>query len=392
MKREEFENHLLNDIIPFWDKMVDREEGGFYGRCDSKGNIDKTADKGVILMNRILWFYSNAYIVTGIEKMLELARHQFGYVQECCYDHDFGGVFWSTTYDGHPKDTTKHTYNQAFAIYALSTYYEASGDENALNLAYEVFDDIEEHCCDDDGYLEAFDRHFVPVDNEKLSENGVEAKRTMNTLLHLLEAYTVLYQADRDIRVKRRLETIFDIFRSKIYNFEAGYNNVFFDMEYNSLIDLQSYGHDVECSWLLERALEAIGDEEVCNWVSDIAIAEAERTYEDAWDSEYGCLYNERENEKVDRKRVWWVQAEAIVGFYNAYQKTGEEKFQKASEAVWNYVQKYIIDRNSGEWWEDTPESNIVDDTQEMVHPWKGPYHHGRMCMEMMKRLESQEQ
>lgn len=391
MKREEFADHLLNDLIPFWNKMVDKEEGGFYGSCDAEGNIDKNADKGVILMSRILWFYSNAYIVTKNREFLDMARHQYGYIEECCYDHDFGGVFWSTTYDGKPADTIKHTYNQAFAIYATSTYFMASGDTNALDLAYELFDDIEEHCCDENGYLEAFDRRFVEIDNEKLSEHGVEAKRTTNTLLHVLEAYTVLYQVDQDIRVKRRLEEILSIFKSKIYNESNKHNDAFFDVDYNPLIDLQSYGHDVECSWLMARALEAIGDEAVCKWVEEIELAEVEQTYKDAYDEENGCLYNERINHDIDKKRVWWVQAEAIVAFYNAYQKTKDEKYLKASEAIWEFVKEKIIDKNSGEWWEDTSADNKVDNTQMMVHPWKGPYHHGRMCMEMMQRMEIKE-
>lgn len=391
MKREEFASHLTENIIPFWNKMIDRQEGGFYGRCDSKGQIDYTADKGVILMNRILWFYSNAYILTGREELLEIARHQYGYVEECCYDHDFGGVYWSTTYDGKPADTTKHTYNQAFAIYALSTYYMASGDENSLNLAYEVFDDIEEHCCDDDGYLEAFDRHFVPVGNDKLSENGVEAGRTMNTLLHILEAYTVLYKADKDVRVRKRLDTILTIFEEKIYNPDKQYNEVFFDMDYNTLIDLQSYGHDIECSWLLDRALDVLGADEKYSHMYKLTLDEADKAYGDAFDQEYGCFYNEREGGKVDKKRVWWVQAESIIGLYNAYKKSNDEKYLNASEAVWNYVKNNIISEETGEWWEDIRDDNSVDTTQEMAHPWKGPYHNGRMCMEMMVRMESQE-
>ena len=239
MRREQFLDHLTHNLIPFWNQLEDDAFGGFYGFMDKDLKVDPQADKGVILNSRILWFYSAAYRLLGEEDLRAKAEHAFRFLKEYCYDKRRGGVYWSVGYDGKPVDTTKHTYNQAFAIYALAEYYMATGDGDGLLLAYDLYRIIEEKCRDAAGYLEAFRVDFTPDDNnEKLSENGVMAGRTMNTLLHVLEAYTNLYQADHYEPVAGKLKEIIDLFETKVYDREKGRLQVFFDLEYHSLIDL----------------------------------------------------------------------------------------------------------------------------------------------------------
>ena len=255
--RGEVKTELLTHIIPFWRALRDDTYGGYYGWLSYDLALDQKAEKGCILNSRITWFFSNAYTAyrkglfteedcnsagyTG-EALLEEAKHGYAFLKEHCIDQEYGGIYWSLNYDGTPFDTTKHTYNQAFSIYALSSYYEASHDEEALALAKRLFSLIEEKCTDGIGYLEAFTREFHPESNEKLSENGVLADKTMNTLLHVFEAYTELYRVSRDETVGERLRWIMDVFAEKVYNPAKRRQEVFFDAGYHTILDLHSYG------------------------------------------------------------------------------------------------------------------------------------------------------
>ncbi len=312
MKETLFYNHLCNDLIPFWNKMKDEENGGFYGYADEHGTADRQSVKGTILNSRILWFYSASYQLLKREELLIMADHAYRFLAEHCFDSRYGGVFWSVNADGSPHEDIKHTYNQAFAIYALSVYYQASGKKEALNLAYTLYRTIEEKCRDKEGYLEAFDRDFSPVSNEKLSENGVIADRTMNTLLHVLECYTELYRADRFSRVGNSIREILQIFKSKIYNPDKKICEVFFDKNYKSIIRLESYGHDIETSWLIDRACDVLGDAGCLEEMLPVINGLAEGAYRNGIDPVSHAMNNECENGTINRKKVWWVQAECV--------------------------------------------------------------------------------
>ncbi len=254
---DEIETHLREKLVPFWEKLKDTEYGGYYGYMGYNLAVDKHYEKGCILNSRILWFFSNAYMLLGEEHLKDAAVHAYKFFKDYCMDYDNGGVYWSVTYDGKILDDTKHTYNQAFAIYALSSCYDAVKDEEALKTAKGLFNLIETKCTDKYGYLEAFSRTFEPASNDKLSENGVMADKTMNTLLHVFEAYTELYRVCHDENVAERLRFMLGIFKNNVYNEGLGRQEVFFDSRYKPLIDLYSYGHDIETAWLLDRGLEA---------------------------------------------------------------------------------------------------------------------------------------
>lgn len=388
MERKAFEEHLVKNIIPFWNKLVDKENGGFYGYADADGIPGKDAVKGCILNSRILWFYSVAYHLLKKQQLLEHAEHAFLFLQNAFFDSRYGGVYWSVQADGTPEDTTKHTYNQAFAIYALSEYYIASGKKEALDLAYSLYRTIEEKCRDAEGYFEAFDRAFMPVSNEKLSENGVMAERTMNTLLHVMEAYTELYRADGFFEVGDSVREILRIFKSRVYDADKEICRVFFDKDYNSLISLESYGHDIEASWLIQRACDVLGDKAYYEEMLPVIKGLADGAYRNGIDTVNCAMNNESENGVVSAKKVWWVQAEAATGFYNAYQLQPEKtNYLGMSEKIWEYIRNYVIDKKTGEWIETIEPDNTVKAGQALVHPWKCPYHNGRMCIEMMQRL-----
>ena len=383
----EIKEHLVNDLIPFWQGLKDEENGGFYGYLSYDLKLDKKAVKGCILNSRILWFFSNAYMVLGDPSLLESAAHAYQFLKEHCVDDKFGGVFWSLTYDGKPEDTTKHTYNQAFSIYALASYYDASKNPEALEIAWKLYDLVESKCKDEYGYLEAFTRSFEPEENDKLSENGVIAEKTMNTLLHVFEAYTELYRVTKEEKVASQIRFMMDIIKNKVFNKEIGRQEVFFDKTWNTLIDLYSYGHDIETAWLVDRGLEVLGDEAYTNMLSPITKIITENIYNRAYIDH--SLVNESENGVVDTTRVWWVQAEAVVGFLNGYQKQGDRKFLDASVDIWNYIKKYFIDkRNGSEWFWSVKEDHRPDE-KPIVEPWKCPYHNGRMCFEVLRRMKN---
>ena len=383
---EEVKDHLLNTIIPFWKNLRDDEYGGYYGWLGYDLKLDKKAVKGCILNSRITWFFANAYTLLKDESLLEEAKHGFQFMKDHCFDRENGGIFWSINYDGTPEDTTKHTYNQAFCIYALSSYYEASGDKEALKMAKDLFHIIEEKCTDEVGYLEAFDKEFHLIENDKLSENGVIADKTMNTLLHVFEAYTELYRVDKDPEVKARLEWILDTIADKIYNPALHRQEVFFDKNYNSILDLHSYGHDIETAWLLNRGIDILDEEAYKAKINPIIDDLTEQIYQIAFDGR--SLANECEKGVVNTHRIWWVQAEAVIGFINGYQRhTDRKDYLNAAKAEWKFITDYMIDKREGsEWFWETDENGKPYPDRPIVEPWKCPYHNGRMCMEVIRR------
>lgn len=391
--------HLLNDIVPFWLSMQDSRCGGFYGLRNCDGFVEAESDKGSILNSRILWFFSNCCTLynTDLINDIDLAETGYSYhdlKQAACsayeflknsfWDRDFGGLYWSVSRDGKVSDPTKHTYGQAFAIYGLAAYYEVTRDPEARALAFKLFDLIEDKMKDQGGYLESFDRSFNPEINDKLSENGVIADRTMNTLLHVMEAYTELYRVTGDENVRASLEQILKIHIEHIWDEKLERQKVFMDRDYNSIIDLYSYGHDVETSWLLDRTLEVLDDPQITAGYGDITHRMLKHVWHDAYD---GSMANECENGIVDHRRVWWVQAETVIGFVNEYMKTDDEAALNNAVRTWEFIDKYIVMKTYPfEWYSEVDRSGNPDTMLPVADEWKCPYHNGRMCMEIIRR------
>lgn len=383
--KEECRTELTERIIPFWNKLRDDENGGFYGFMNNDLEVDKKAPKGVILNSRILWFYSSAYEVLKDKQLLDNAEHAYKFLRDCCVDRKNGGVYWMMTFDGKVEDGMKHTYNQAFAIYALSAYYKVSGNKEALELAFELFRTVEEKCTDDIAYMEAFSAEWQLIPNDALSENGLMADKTMNTVLHLIEAYTVLYDVSGSKEVKDRVLFLLDISEKKIFDSKNDKLLVFFDREFNVIGDIHSYGHDIEASWLIDRACRTIADKSIEGKWRSIDLRIAENIYKIAY--EKGAVNNERENDKIDKRRVWWVQAESVVGFVNAYQQSNDKKYLEAAETILKWIKTRQVDsRKNSEWWGEVDFEGNPMQTVDMVNPWKCPYHNGRMCIEILNR------
>ena len=391
---QEIQKELKEHIIPFWKGLRDDEYGGYYGLLDYDLNLDKRAEKGAILNSRILWFFSRAFNELKDISLLEEADHAYRFMTDKLLGDRTKGICWSVTYDGKVLDSTRHTYNQAFAIYALSEYYKASAEPEALHLAHMLFFLIEEMCRDNDGYLEAFDEDFNILPNDKLSENGVMADRTMNTALHVLEAYTLLYEVTDEPAIKKcigtKLAELLLIVKNRIYNRKKRRQEVFFDINYNSLLDLHSYGHDIEASWLIDLAVDTLDGEFLkqrdIDEIRSMTLEMVENTYKKAMVC--GSFINECEAGKKDKTRIWWVQSEAMVGFTNGYLRSGNAEYLQAARSIWEYTKNHLIDKREGsEWFWQVDESGNPG-KRPIVEPWKCPYHNGRMCFEMMNRLQ----
>lgn len=389
--KDEIYAELTGHIIPFWNSLRDDVFGGFTGYMDSDLNIDAKGEKGVILHSRILWFYSNAYMALKDPALLDNARHAYEFLCSRCVDKKYGGVFWSLYYNGTVKDNFKHTYCQAFFIYALSSYYRASGDKSALKLAYEVSDLVEKYATDDVAYLETMSRDWThELQNDELSENGLMADKTMNTTLHLMEAYTELYIADKSPAILDRLKFQLSLTYDKIFDKQGDKLLVFFDRNMDVIGDIHSYGHDIEATWLIDRATDAIGDKALSEKFADMNRRIVRNIYNIAYDKQTGSLLNENDSGKINTWRIWWVQAESVVGFLNAYERGyGAEEYLGAAQSVWSYIKEHIIDkRKGGEWFSQVDENGQYAEFKPTVDPWKCPYHNGRMCLEAIKRLD----
>jgi mannobiose 2-epimerase len=385
MLQQELKAHLTGKILPFWEGLKDGAHGGFYGYVDKELRVRKEADKGCILHSRILWTFSTAARLLNSPEYrayADWAYEALGLFE----DREHGGVYWSVTFDGKPADTTKHTYCQAFAIYGLAAYYRLTGKREALEKARKLFRLIEEKCTVYNGYGEAYRADFSPESNEKLSENGVMATRTMNTLLHVLEAYTELHRAEPEEHVRQASVKALERFLHTMYNPEKHRLEVFYDDDYRPLLDMQSYGHDIESGWLLwDSAQEFLPEKERAPYRAmclDLLESVRRRAFTD-----HG-LKNEWVAGETNELRIWWVQAETMLGLDCGWHLTGDPSWKEDLETQWKTIQRMIVDpRPGGEWYWSVYEDGSLTE-RPMVEEWKCPYHNGRMCLRLMEQKE----
>jgi len=389
LNKQEATRELKENILPFWRNMADEEYGGFYGEADFYGNINKTAGKGCILNSRILWTFSAAYRVFGDDAYKACAQRARDYLSSAFLDTAHGGLYWLVDHTGKALDTRKQFYNIAFGIYALSEHYRATGDRSSLELATALFDRTEQYGFDPSagGYIEACDREWRAVSDSRLSGKDLNCPKSMNTNLHVLEAYTNLSRAGGDERARRSLEALLRITLDKIVNLDWRFE-LFFDMNWNSLVKDVSYGHDIEGSWLLYEAALAVGDKSLVTKVKQTALAIAEVIYTAAIDYKNGGLISGCDEQgHKHAKKEWWPQAEAVVGFYNAYELSGDKKYFDAADSIWVYIQKHFADHTHGEWYNELNPDNTPDTTMPKAGFWKCPYHNARACLEVAERM-----
>jgi len=389
LNKQEAEQEVKNNILPFWQALADEENGGFYGETDFFGKPNKTAAKGCILNSRILWTFSAAYRLFGDSAYKTYAQRARDFLSKAFLDTTHGGLYWLVDHTGKALDTRKQFYNIAFGIYALSEHFIAAGDKSSLELALSLFEATEHYGLDASagGYIEACNREWQSIEDFRLSAKDLNCPKSMNTNLHVLEAYTNLTRASGDERVRKALEALLHITLDKIVNRDFHFD-LFFDMNWRSLAKDISYGHDIEGSWLLYEAALAVGDENLISKVKQAALAIAEVINNTAIDLKNGGLISGcDEAGHIHTKKEWWPQAEAVVGFYNAYELSGERKYFDAAESIWDYIQKYFVDHTHGEWHNELNLDNTPDNKLPKAGFWKCPYHNARACLEAVRRM-----
>ena len=387
---------LETNILLFWqERMVDYRQGGFYGRIDGYNVLHPDAEKGAVLNARILWTFAAAARVLNNTPYRILAARAYDYLMQRFMDREQGGIYWSLNADGTPLDTKKQTYAIAFAIYGLAEYVRLTNNQEALNAAIRLFEDLEAHAYKWDnekiskcknGYVEALTRDWQPIADMRLSEKDENGVFTMNTHLHVLEAYTNLYRVLKNVqrddvqgtkeRITKQLRTLIDIFANRIFDPATGHLMLFFDEKWQPSNTHTSPGHDIEAAWLLHEALEVFGDEELLNQTLPVIHSLAQAAEDDIMD-----------------EKEWWCYAEAVVGYLNQWKLYQEEKPIESNinlelaEAAFHYIQTHLIDRENGEWFWTILPDGTPDRTHDKAGFWKCPYHNSRMCIEIIERL-----
>lgn len=387
---------LETNILRFWqERMVDYRQGGFYGRIDGYNVLHPDAEKGAVLNARILWTFAAAARVLNNTPYRILAARAYDYLMQRFMDREQGGVYWSLNADGTPLDTKKQTYAIAFAIYGLAEYVRLTNNQEALNAAIRLFEDLEAHAYKWDnekiskcknGYVEALTRDWQPIADMRLSEKDENGVFTMNTHLHVLEAYTNLYRVLKNVqrddvqgtkeRITKQLRTLIDIFANRIFDPATGHLMLFFDEKWQPSNTHTSPGHDIEAAWLLHEALEVLGDEELLNQTLPVIHSLAQAAEENIMD-----------------EKEWWCYAEAVVGYIDQWKLYQDEKPIESNinlelaETAFHYIQTHLMDRENGEWFWTILPDGTPDRTHDKAGFWKCPYHNSRMCIEIIERL-----
>lgn len=388
--KNELEEELQNILVYWKTQPIDKEHGGFYGRIDCNGRVDPVATKGAVLNTRILWTFSAAFLHTKDASLLSIAHRAYEYLIDHFIDQKHGGLYWSVHHDGTPADTKKQVYAIAFAIYALSEYYQATHKEEIRNLAIRLFELIEKHALDQTygGYIEALTIDWKPIGDLRLSNKDANEKKSMNTHLHVLEAYTALYKIWPDQKLKQQLLQLLHVFEEHIIDPQTGHLQLFFTEQWQLRSDLISFGHDIEAAWLLAEAATAIGDTSLQNKINNLGLKIAQAAKE-GLDTDGGLFY---EYFITDRKWVkekhWWPQAEAMVGFFHAWQTSGNRQWLYRSIQSWVFVKEKLLDKQNGEWFWGIDEKGEVMVQEDKAGFWKCPYHNSRACLDVIKRIK----
>lgn len=385
---------LIEEILPYWTEQAkDSQNGGFIGQVTGHQERVRDADKSVVLNARLLWTYSAAYRVLRDPSYIKCAERAFSYMEKKFYDGRFGGFYWSVDHEGQVSDRKKHAYAQSFAIYAYSEYARATGSEKALNRAFETVQLLEKHGFNpqNGGYIEAFKRDWGRLDDVRLSATDMSAARSMNTHLHILEAYTNILRVADNPELKKSLRAVTSVLTDQVYNKKTGHFDTFFNETWNRQSDIYSYGHDIEAAWLILDAATVLRDDELIKRSEQMLLDVAETTLQEGVSHKSGGVYNTgRNGTPLDTDFHWWVQAEAIVGFLYAYSISGNPDYRHAAEKIWDFIQEYIVDPDNGEWYFRVDEYGKPYLEEDKIGPWKCPYHNSRACLIIIEQFKGE--
>lgn len=380
----------IQSVMQYWlQYTVDETHGGFYGSVDNDNIPDLLAPKGMVLNSRILWAFSAAAIYEYNQQYKETADRAFKYIQQYFIDLTHGGVYWSVDAEGKPLDTKKQTYGIAFCIYGLSEYVKLTDNAQALQIAIDLYKNIETHARDttNEGYIEAFQQDWSAIADLRLSDKDSNTPKTTNTHLHIIEAYANLYQVWPDAQLKEHIKNILTLFDKFIIDKQTYHLKLFFTREWQSQTHTYSFGHDIETAWLLQHCANVVQSSVYTQYFKNLAVKMVQTTLN--WVDKDGALWYELDisSKVVNRQKHWWVQAEAMVGFYNAYQLTGNKQYVELCIRNWEFIRECLTDTEVGEWfWGIDEEGELLNEPKAGF--WKCPYHNIRACLQMIGRVQ----
>jgi mannobiose 2-epimerase len=381
---------VTDHLLPYWtSRAVDQQHGGFVGRIDSGGRVVEEAPKAAVLNTRILWTFSAATRMLDHKRCRMLADRAYAYLIRYFWDDTHEGIYWMVDYTGDPLSDRKQVYAQAFAMYAFAEYHRATGLPGALGRSKRLFRLLESMSFDSEcgGYHEAFSRDWTPLDTVRLSDQDPDEKKSMNTHLHVLEAFTNLYRVWDEPDLAERLRGLVNHFLTTIIADNTAHLILFFSEMWERQSSRISFGHDIEASWLLCEAAEVLGHDDLQDETAETAAQMARATLRDGIDEDHGLVFEAEPDRVTNSDRHWWPQAEAVVGFLNAFQISGDDCFRQATIESWAFIQQHLVDREGGEWHRRiAPEGTPYDDDK--IGPWKGPYHSVRACLEGVRRID----
>ena len=388
----------LHRINGYWLDEVLTEQS-YIGEVSLDGAVNTEADKGIILATRMLWYFSEAAMYLEDDRLIKAASKMYHFICDHFIDEESGGVFWMLNATGLVINDRKQVYAQAFAVYALSAYARLTGSFKALSQAREIFLLIEEHAFDQEngGYLEAFSRGWGELEDIRLSEKDLPSEKTMNTHLHIIEAYAGLLRAEKSLgekvyssQVRFSLLRLLEIYRTRFYNAKSRHLHMFLSKDWRDESTEISYGHDIESSWLVWEAVSEIGDSAISDKFLPMVKALCEATVQEGMSRSNDCVYDlfVKETATIEKDRVWWVQAEAMVGFMNAWELTGDSRYIGFVSAIWHYIKYDLLDLKQGEWHWIAKSDQVPSNYHYKVGPWKGPYHNGRSLLELCVRID----
>ena len=386
----ELEFELKDAILPYWmDRMVDNEQGGFYGQINGHDQLQTGSPKGSVLNARILWTFSAAYNHYKDQEYLKMADRAFEYCSQYFMNRMNKGVYWMLDYKGRPVETKNQIYALGFMMYGMSEYYIAARNPVALDFSKMLFRSIEKHSFDplESGYYEAFDEDWQLLDDLRLSDKDANEKKTMNTHLHILEGYTNLYRIWKNDTLKGQLRRLVRVFIEKIIDPDTHHFRLFFDTDWRPKDDENSFGHDIEGSWLINEAAEVINDKNLISQARQLALDMTDAVIAKGFDQDGALFYELKPGNILDSDKHWWPQAEAMVGLVNAFEISHKRIYLDQALHVWQFVKDKIIDKVGGEWYFRVDRAGIPYKEEDKAGIWKCPYHNSRACLEILKRL-----
>lgn len=403
-------HNLEEYVIDFWyPRSIDDEHGGFILSYDDEGAFAGNDAKMIVTQARMTWFFARLTRTDVVDgDYTDAADHGFAFLRDAMWDDDHGGFYWEVDRRGTVRKPRKHLYGQAFGLYALAEYYRVTGNEQALDLAGDLFEVIDDVAKDhqNGGYHEYFEPDWEQVTegttylatiepdwSPKESGESVldPTLKLMNTHLHLLEAFTTYYRVTGDETVRERLHELLTILTNTVVRKDRPACTDKYDPDWTPKLDdadfrVVSYGHDVENVWLTMEASEAL--DVPTRLFADLYDGLFDYSLEYGYDDQNGGFYffGPLGEHATNRIKAWWVQAEAMTSALRMYEATGEDVYRNVFEETYDFIEQYHVDETHGEW------HSGVDETLEPVGrkgaEYKGAYHDGRALIECIETLE----